>query len=533
MNARHPLSWLLASAIAHVLLPATADAASITREFTAAWYDPSRSGHGLGLEVIDSQGSKQAVAYWFTYDTDGKQLWLYGTGPVNGDSVSMTVYKTRGGAYDGNFNPSQVVQESWGTVELSFADCNSGQLRYTPNDPAATAGTMPLSRLTRMFNSTCTGGVSDDFPTGSTGTDLVTFLSNVGPYGAASAKAKYEQRPDRTEFSVELEDLPTGSYALRVNGVARGTISVVSVGSGTRGELEFRSPVEPGKVLLDFDPRNAVIEVGDTSGVLFEGMFGSGAGQPGTPPPTGGVVPTGNARYDLVVEPAGSDGPELHAKLEQRSDRVDFSVELEDVPVGSYQLQIAGINRGTLTVVVVDGGTEGELEFRDPVEPGKQLLDFDPRGQSVMAIGASGSSIGGTFPSTPTGPASSGDDCEDNGDDDACDDDGSGGTPPSDPGVASTPLTTTGVDPDANGHASFEASSNETEFEVEVEDLDDGSYQLVVGGTVRATIQVSGSEGEVKFNNPARQGRLLLDFDPRSQQIEIVRDGTTYLRGTL
>jgi hypothetical protein len=37
----------------------------------------------------------------------------------------------------------------------------------------------------------------------------------------------------------------------------------------------------------------------------------------------------------------------------------------------------------------------------------------------------------------------------------------------------------------------------------------------------------------VKFNNPARQGRLLLDFDPRGELIEIVRDGTTYLTGTL
>jgi hypothetical protein len=320
-------------------------------------------------------------------------------------------------------------------------------------------------------------------------------------------------------------------------------------------------------------------------------MFNGGAGQPGTPPPTSGVVPTGNARYDLVVEPTGSDGPELHAKLEQRSDRVDFSVELEDVPVGSYDLQIGGINRGTLTVVVVDGGTEGELEFRDPVEPGKQLLDFDPRGQLVTAIGAGGSSIGGTFPTTPTGAAGGGggdddddscddngnddscddddddngggdddgcddngnddncddgddgdddnggggddDSCDDNGNDDSCDDNGSGGSTPPAPGVASTPLTTTGVDPNANGHASFEATANETEFEVEVEDLDDGSYQLVVGGTVRATIQVSDSEGEVKFNNPARQGRLLLDFDPRGELIEIVRDGTTYLTGTL
>ena len=99
--------------------------------------------------------------------------------------------------------------------------------------------------------------------------------------------------------------------------------------------------------------------------------------------------------------------------------------------------------------------------------------------------------------------------------------------------TASVTLVSTGVDADAHGFASYESTSDEQEFEVEVEDLPDGSYELRVGGISRATIQVDDEEGEVKFNKPARAGRLLLDFDPRGQLIEVSRGGVVYVRGTL
>ena len=42
---------------------------------------------------------------------------------------------------------------------------------------------------------------------------------------------------------------------------------------------------------------------------------------------------------------------------------------------------------GSIQVVTLaDGSVEGELEFRNPVEPGKVLLDFDPRGQQIDVL---------------------------------------------------------------------------------------------------------------------------------------------------
>lgn len=549
-----PRPTLLAVALSLATLGA-AQATTITREFTAAWHDPSRSGQGIGLEVIESAGGKSAAIYWFTYDAAGRQMWLFGTAPVIDDSVSMTLTTTQGGASGTPFQPGGVQAQTWGTATLSFDDCNRGRLSFDPANPSQPSGVLNLVRLTRLYNGNCTGGVADDRRPGSDDTELVEFLANLGRYPAARAKARFEERATRTEFSVELEDLPIGAYELLVDGSPRATIRVATTARGTEGEVEFRSPVEPGKQLLDFDPRGAAIEIREASTALFQGLFdgngaGGGAGSGGggggsgggTAPPAPGGVERGSGFYELVLEPAGNDGPELHAKLEQRSDRVDFSVELEDVPTGAYTLRSDGVVRGTIEVVTVQGGTEGELEFRDPVETGKLLLDFDPRGKSLSVQRAGGSTISGTFPLQPTGAS----DDDDGGDDDSPGNGGGssggggggsggggGGTTPPSGGTASVTLVSTGVDADAHGSASYEATSNEREFEVEVEDLPDGTYQLFVGGTQRATINVVDEEGEVKFNDPARSGRLLLDFDPRGALIEVSRNGTVYVRGTL
>jgi hypothetical protein len=56
----------------------------------------------------------------------------------------------------------------------------------------------------------------------------------------------------------------------------------------------------------------------------------------------------------------------------------DFRVEIEDLPVGDYNLLVGGVNQGTITVTDTGGETEGEIEFdTDPDDPGELLLDFD------------------------------------------------------------------------------------------------------------------------------------------------------------
>jgi len=92
-----------------------------------------------------------------------------------------------------------------------------------------------------------------------------------------SGHADFEERPDRIDFSVAIEDVPVGSYGLRIGGETVGTIEVRTLQDGSvEGELEFRNPQEPGKLPLDFDPRGKQIEVLDGTTVVLETLSPSG-----------------------------------------------------------------------------------------------------------------------------------------------------------------------------------------------------------------------------------------------------------------
>ena len=117
------------------------------------------------------------------------------------------------------------------------------------------------------------GGNNDDFGD----TEIDVDLTNTGVYPLASGDAKLGPRADRTDFSVEIEDVPVGGYDLRIGGTSVGTIEVMVLGDGSiEGELEFRNPVEPGKILLDFDPRGKSIEVFEGSTLILHTQFPSG-----------------------------------------------------------------------------------------------------------------------------------------------------------------------------------------------------------------------------------------------------------------
>jgi len=95
-------------------------------------------------------------------------------------------------------------------------------------------------------------------------------------------------------------------------------------------------------------------------------------------------------------------------------------------------------------------------------------------------------------------------------------------------------LVSTGADGDASGDARLRTRRGRKDFNVEVEDLDPARYDLVVGGAVRAVLDVveiapGVTEGEVEFAKPGDSGKLPLDFDPRGKLVSVERAGTVYL----
>ncbi len=573
-------NWLLASDLI------------VTKSFTGGWYDPSKNGQGFLLEIIKSNNQKKALTTWFTFDTAGNQYWLIGVGEIQNQSIHFDMMLPEGGRFGNAHDPDNMTNTYWGDVTFTFVDCNNGSVSWNPQIPDFSSGTMPITRSTVINNLNCTGGLFDELGDTLTESELITPLLSTGVDSDANGKTKYEQRTDRIDYSVEIEDLPLGVYQLHVGGIHQGDISVVIQSDGsTEGEIEFRDPAEPGKLPLDFDPQGKVVDIIQNGTVYLTSDGNNGGGNDnGT---SQNAPPFGNSETEIHMVNTGIIPlGKAKTKLEQRPDRVDFQVELEDVPTGFYDFNVAGSIEGVIEVTQTAAGVEGELEYRNPVEAGKELLDFNPLGQSLSVTQGSTVFFTLDFPSTPGNDiddddcdigsgnddcnddddcdngsgnddcddnddndcdnGSGNDDCDDNDDNDCdngsgnddCDDNddddcdnGSGNDDCDDNDDDNNTqlveieldFNNSGLDSDASGSVEYEVRNDRTDFKVEVEDLDFGTYQLVVGGTTVTSFNVNDEEVELEFRNPVEPGKLPLDFDPLNQLIEIKQSSDVYL----
>lgn len=99
------------------------------------WRAPAGSESGWGVNLTH-QGNI-IFATWFTYDANGKGLWLV---MPDGERVGSTgtftgaLYRTTGPAFNASpWNPAQVAATQVGTATFAFDDANSGTFSYTVN----------------------------------------------------------------------------------------------------------------------------------------------------------------------------------------------------------------------------------------------------------------------------------------------------------------------------------------------------------------------------------------------------------------
>ncbi len=331
-------------------------------------------------------------------------------------------------------------------------------------------------------------------------TDLTP--TNLAPGGKAKAQFKLKKN-DRSSFKVEIEDVPPGNYDLFVDGFLRASISV-NPKSG-RGKVEFDSEPKPPKLLLDFDPRDRLIDVVQDGEVYFFGLMTAQAE---------GISKCEFSEISQLIDSTGVDPDgkaDARFRIREDCDR-DFRVEIEDVPAGAYELFVGGENRGTITVTDTGGETKGEIEFdTEPDDPGEILLDFYPRGK-INEIERGGEIFFSDDFNTTTVPPT------------ACTFE-----------ETEVSLLNDGTVPQAKGKARFRMRDDCSEdFRVEIEDLPVGDYNLLVGDVNRGTITVTNTggetEGEIEFDTePDDPGEILLDFDPRGKIIEIEQGGTVFL----
>lgn len=334
----------------------------------------------------------------------------------------------------------------------------------------------------------------------------VTIASTgLDPDGSAEARTRTENDCER-KFDVEIEDVPVGNYEVYIDGTLKGSLAVIDDGIKVEGELEFSNGGDDAdEIFLDFDPAGALIEVKQGGSTFFSGAFVGGA----TSTTSSGACTATETKLPLFnagVFPAGSGDAEFKVRDDCEQ---DFDVEIEDVPVGDYDVYVDGAFKGTLTVVDLGDRIEGELEFGNGDDIDELPLDFDPTGALIEVKQGGTVLFSRTFDGAPTGPTT-------------CD-----------AAEINPDLVNTGAAPAASGDARYRVDSDcDADFSVEVEDLPLGDYDLYVGGVLQGVITVANVlgdiQGELEFDSDPDPGKVLLLFDPRGKLIEVKQGGTTF-----
>lgn len=108
------------------------DNAATAARYDGLWWRASEAGWGLGL----SQQGGTLFAAWFTYDVDGKGLWLVMPGgtAISPRAFSGPLYRTSGPAFSARpFDPAAVRATAVGSATLEFTDADNGSFTYTVN----------------------------------------------------------------------------------------------------------------------------------------------------------------------------------------------------------------------------------------------------------------------------------------------------------------------------------------------------------------------------------------------------------------
>jgi hypothetical protein len=357
------------------------------------------------------------------HDSSAIKLTLQNTGfdpDATGSLISMLKSKTSVVKLSaGNLTPGQSYVLTVGdSAEASVIADKKGRVSATfstkPGRSKALLGFDPRGQLVALrdgTNSVLEGVVSGPSEPSGIIVDERAKLARLS--GTGEAEVRYQTlRDGRRFFTVKIERAEPGAWSLFVNGISRGEISV----SGRQTTVVFDSaPNSPTRRVLDFDPRGQTIDVALDTNLVFTGRLQAMATNVNVASPslTQTFIPSTGV---------DSDGT---AKVKYRVDpnaRRKFSVELEDVPTGAYELVVDNTVHGTINMVTTSGGTEGEIEFSSRDDDGDELpLLFEPttatfvvRSGGVVYFegklgGASGGSTGGNSgggSGTPSGNGS-------------------------------------------------------------------------------------------------------------------------------
>ena len=120
------------------------------------WRSPAGAENGWGLNLTH-QG-EVLFGTWFTYDTDGSQMWLVMPSSTRSGEAAWTgdLYRTTGPAF--NLTPwsGAITPASMGTATFTFTDSNNGTFTHTMG---GVASVKPITKQVFSIAPSCVAGV--------------------------------------------------------------------------------------------------------------------------------------------------------------------------------------------------------------------------------------------------------------------------------------------------------------------------------------------------------------------------------------
>jgi len=140
----------------------TAPSIALGNYVSGNWFNADQGGSGFQLEATNAHdqatGLPIMLAIWFVYAPDGNgQNWIYaqGTYDPSKSSVTLPAILTTGTKFPPNYVAGNVTASSWGTLTLSFADCNHGTASWNSTMSGYGQGSVQITRLTQVDGTTC------------------------------------------------------------------------------------------------------------------------------------------------------------------------------------------------------------------------------------------------------------------------------------------------------------------------------------------------------------------------------------------
>lgn len=114
------------------------------------------SGQGVLINIARVNDAPNFIITWYAY-MSREPIWLIGSQPFDYGIQQLTIPMTltSGANWGNDFVADDVIRTQWGSITVSFSDCDKGNLQYNSNDENFGSGEMSLIRLTNTDGLSC------------------------------------------------------------------------------------------------------------------------------------------------------------------------------------------------------------------------------------------------------------------------------------------------------------------------------------------------------------------------------------------